>query len=392
MKSGSNSNRQRKIAIGIGTQEGGYLLLSDQERKKWKKIGPFLKGESVNCLKYDPKSATLFAATHTNGVLVSKDLGKTWKQSNNGLHVKKTWTLEFERNKPRSLFVGTQYGHVFHSNDLGANWVEVDGLFTAPKRNDWGVDWGFRTVGLCIHTIRSDPKKSTRYYIVSSGGGPYRTEDEGKTWSLLNKGVVESCPRPDATSDVWGFGNSDPQKNYAAHLSNVHKCTHKLVVSAEEEGTLYQQNHCGVYRSRDFGESWEDISPSEKIRHGFPIALIENGKDGRKSSSSSSSLFILPAYQEGECKKHNSCIIGELAVYRSQDQGRSWEKLTNGLKKKNHTCVLRDAMATDNFDHAAGLYFGTTTGEVYGSKDLGENWSLLLEDAGRVQGLSSFFI
>jgi photosystem II stability/assembly factor-like uncharacterized protein len=383
----SSKGNHKRVAIGIGTQNGGYLLVSDQkeERKKWKKIGPFLKAESVNCLRYDHKSGTLLAATHTNGVLVSKDSGKTWKQSNDGLHVKKTWTLEFEHGKPRSLYVGTQYGHVFHSNDLGAYWEEVSGLFTAPKRSGWGVDWGFRTVGLCIHTIRADPSKKERLYIVSSGGGPYRTEDQGKTWALLNKGVIDKCPSPDAKADVWGSGDSDPQKNYEAHLKDVHKCTHKLVVSAQKEGTVYQQNHCGVYRSQDFGESWEDISPGEKYRHGFPIALIENG-------GATSSLFTLPANQGGPCKKHNSCIIGELAVYRSQDQGKNWVRLTKGLKKKNHTCVLRDAMTTDNLDRETGLYFGTTTGEVYGTTNLGENWSLLLEDAGRVQGISSFFV
>jgi BNR/Asp-box repeat len=281
--------------------------------------------------------------------------------------------------------VGTQYGHVFYSNDFGANWQEVSGLFTAPKRNEWGVDWGFGTVGLCIHTISMDSKKSERYYIVSSGGGPYRTEDGGKTWSLLNKGVIDRCPLPDASADVWGLGTSDPEKNLQKHLSEVHKCTHKLVVSREKEGTLYQQNHCGVYRSNDYGENWDDISPDENGRHGFPLALIENGKEQEES------VFTIPAYRTRQCKKHNSCIIGELAAYRSQDGGKSWEKLAKGLPKKNHTCVLRDAMATDGVN-PAGLYFGTITGEVYSSTDLGQNWSLVSENAGRVQGISAFTI
>lgn len=378
-------NSNTRIALGIGAREGGYLLVSDQQRKKWKQVGPFLKGESVNCLRYDPKSKNLFAATHTNGVFVSKNFGRTWKQSNNGLHVKKAWTLEFD--KPRSLYVGTQYGHVFHSKDLGANWEEVSGLFTAPRRDAWGVDWGFGTVGLCIHTILQDRTKKggERVYIVSSGGGPYRTEDHGKTWALLNKGVIDKCPSPSAKADLWGLGSADPQKNLDKHLADVHKCTHKLVASRQTEGLLYQQNHCGVYRSEDFGESWEDISPGEDQRHGFPIALIENG------NGSDGSLFTLPSFRAVPCKKHNSCIIGELAVYRSQNGGKSWDRLSNGLKKKNHTCVLRDAMTVDDYD-SAGLYFGTTTGEVYASTDLGENWSLLLEEAGRVQGLTSFYV
>jgi photosystem II stability/assembly factor-like uncharacterized protein len=288
----------RKIAIGVGTSTSGVLLVSDQKKKKWRKIGPFLKGESVNCLKYDPQSKTLFAATHTNGVFVSKDLGRSWKQSNNGLHVKKTWTIEFDPRNSKKLFVGTQYGHLFKSVDSGANWEEVTGLFNAPKRNDWGVDWGFRTVGLCIHTIKMDPKQKDRFYIVSSGGGPYRTDNGGENWTLLNGGVIDSCPAEYASADLWGLGQ-DPSNNLAKHLAEVHKCTHKLVVSKENPNLIYQQNHCGVYKTENSGETWTDISPDvKKLRHGFPIGLVEG--DGNEGS-----LFTVPAYQ-GECKKHNS--------------------------------------------------------------------------------------
>lgn len=388
------SSGRGKIAVGVGTSDSGLLLVSDRERKKWKRVGPFLRGESVNCIKYEPKTGRLFAATHTDGVFVSRDLGKTWKQSNNGLHVKKTWTIEFDPRDPGTVYAGTQYGHLFKSNDLGASWEEVTGLFTAPKRNEWGVDWGFGTVGLCIHTIKMDPKSKDRFYIVSSGGGPYRTDDKGKSWSLLNKGVCDNCTVEYATADVWGLGKEDPSKNLAMHLSNVHKCTHKLAISERNPGTIYQQNHCGVYKTMNNGETWEDISPSEGLRHGFPIALIEGGSgDNNRDSATASNagaVFTIPAYQ-GICKKHNSCIKGELAVYRSVNAGKSWEKLTSGIAKKNHTCVLRDAMTADALD-PAGLYFGTTTGQIYGSTNLGETWSLLLNDAGRVQGVSSFGI
>ena len=380
--SSRKSSGRGKIAVGVGTRDNGLLLVSDRDRKKWKKIGPFLRGESVNCIKYEPNSRTLFAATHTNGVFVSKDLGKTWKQSNKGLHVKKAWTLEFA--DPKTLYAGTQYGHMFNSIVAGASWEEDSSLFTVPKRNDWGIDWGFGTVGLCIHTIKMDPSDKNRFYFVSSGGGPYRTDDGGKSWSLLNKGVSENCPADYAAANVWGLENDDPSKNLEMHLSNVHKCTHKLAISSKNPGTIYQQNHCGVYRSYDRGDNWEDISPSKELRHGFPIALIES--DGKSEGS----LFTIPAYQ-AICKKHNSCIKGELAIYRSQSAGKSWERLTQGLAKKTHTCVLRDAMATDALD-PAGLYFGTTTGQVYGSTSLGDSWSLLLNDAGRVQGVTTFAI
>ena len=382
----SRSPGRGKIAVSVGTSDNGLLLVSDRERKKWKKVGPFLRGESVNCIKYEPRSGILIAATHTNGVFVSRDFGRTWKQSNDGLHVKKAWTIEFDPNYKNTLYVGTQYGHLFKSANMGKSWEEVTGLFSAPKRSEWGVDWAMGTVGLCIHTIKMDPNHKDRFYIVSSGGGPYRTDDGGENWSLLDNGVKNSCNAEWASVDFSGSGEKDPAKNLSRHLAEVHRCTHKLAISAKSPGTVYQQNHCGVFATSDSGETWTDISPDKTLRHGFPLALVEG-----TSGSNSGMLFTIPAYQGGPCKEHNSCIKGELAVYRTSDSGKSWERLNKGLPKRNHTCILRDAMSIDPLD-PTGLYFGTTTGQIFGSTDLGDNWSLLLDDTSRVQGISAFSI
>jgi photosystem II stability/assembly factor-like uncharacterized protein len=135
----------------------------------------------------------------------------------------------------------------------------------------------------------------------------------------------------------------------------------------KNQNSVFQQNHCGVYRSEDAGEHWEDISPDKSLRHGFPISLVEDGGNA---------VYVVPAFQ-GSCKKHNSCITGKLAVYRSKDDGTTWEKLDEDLPKRTHTCVLRDAMVTDNLT-PSGVYFGTTTGELYGSVNEGDSWSLLV--------------
>lgn len=367
-----------KVAMGIGTSKGGYLLLSDTSRKSWKRFGPFLKDQSVNNIVYIPKNKKLYAATLTEGVFVSKDYGRTWKPINQGLHVRKVWTVEADPNLSSTLYAGTHYGHLFNSKDGGGTWKEVTGLHKAPERNEWGVDWGLGTTGLCIHTVRADPSDNNRIFIVSSGAGPYRSDDRGETWKLLQEGVMESCPtvqNPDGPKIPIQERTSDLGK----HLNMVHTCTHKLVLSRNNHEIIYQQNHCGVYRSSDAGEHWEDISPSNKLRHGFSIALVEDG---------GSALYTIPAFQ-GACQKHNSCVVGELAVYRSKDGGAKWEKLDNGLPKKVHTCVLRDALATD-FMSPAGLYFGTTTGEIYGTKDGGDSWSQMLKGVDRIQGVSSF--
>ena len=132
-----------------------------------------------------------------------------------------------------------------------------------------------------------------------------------------------------------------------------------------------------MYRSNDFGASWQDISAGLPERHGFPLAVHPRDVN---------TAYVVPAYQGNGCKKHNSCIIGALEVYRTRSGGRSWEKLTDGLPKKVHCVVLRHGMEADTM-RPAGVYFATTTGEVYGSRDEGDSWTVVGKGLPRVQGL-----
>ncbi len=363
------------VVVAVGTTRGGFLLTSDSSRKTWRRSSPFLKGESVNNFAYSPEEGRLYAATLTEGVFASKNLGKTWTPINKGLHVRKAWTVAVDSKDPAILYAGTQYGHLFRSADSGDNWEEVSGLFTAPRRKEWGIDWAFGTTGLCIHTVRVDRNNSNRIYIVASGNGPYRTEDGGKSWKLLQDGVMGTCP-VGGEAKAPDIPKNARVKQLKEHLETVHACTHKLVLSRKNPRQIYQQNHCGVYLSENAGDSWTDRSPGDSLRHGFPITLVENGRNA---------LYVVPAFQE-ICKQHNSCIQGQLAVYATDGSGRDWRRLADGLPKDVHTCVLRDAMDNDGL-HPAGIYFGTTTGEVYGTRDQGDSWSSLAKDVGRVQGV-----
>jgi len=373
--------RAKSNGVAVCTESGAYLLTSDTGTKKWRRFGPMLKEESVNSMAYDPKQGRLFAATHTEGVFVSDDLGKKWRPANKGLHVRKVWTIELDSKKPSMLYAGTQYGHLFKSDNSGEAWEEVGGLFEAPGRKEWGVDWGFGTTGLCIHTIRVDQRNSKRLYIVASGNGPYRSDDGGATWRRLLDGVMDGCPIG-GEENAPAVPRPDRDAKMEEHLKQVHVCTHKLAISKAAPQVAFQQNHCGVYLSRDGGDHWEDISPPPKTRHGFPIVIVENGRR---------MALTVPAYQgpeSGGCTKHNSCIRGQLMVLRTDNDGKGWKKLTTGLPRGVHTCVLRDAMASG----PRGVYFGTTTGEVYGTEDEGDSWHMMLEGVNRIQGVSSFAI
>lgn len=365
------------LMLGVATKNGAYLIKPDSERGNWDVSEPFLANENVNRIIAD-SNGRMYAATLTEGVFASDDRGKTWKPSSRGLHVRKVWSLESDPHHKGVIYAGTHYGHLFKTVDSGHNWEEVTGLHSAPNRDKWGVDWGYGTTGLTIHTIRADPKKDGRIFIITSGTGAYRTEDGGETWSLLKNGINLACPIG-AQENPYTKKGSTPEERLREHLDSVHSCFHKLILSPSSD-RVYLQDHCGVYVSENNGDLWKDISPGTDLRFGFPVDLVENGKK---------SVFVIPVPDNPEiCEDHNVCIRGQLSVYRTDDSGKTWSSHTNGLPGNVHTNVLRDSFSHDSLPKP-GLYFGTTTGEVYSSLDLGESWGKIAGNLGRIQGVTA---
>jgi len=360
--------------IGISTVDGAYILTSE-DRVSWKMTQSILKGESVNFMAASP-TGRLFASTLSDGMFLSDD-GKNWKRSSRGLTVNKVWSVEQDAHDEETVYAGTQYGHMFRSHNSGNSWEEVTGLYEAPHRNEWGIDWGFGTTGLTVHTIKSDPNRKGRLYLIAAGNGAYRSDDSGNTWESLREGIVESCP-----ISFKDEGSGKDRKTAAdlrkEHLQSVHVCAHKLALSPSKKDVLYQQNHCGVYSTKNAGDKWDDISPTNETRHGFGITVTRGSND---------TIFTVPAYQTGCNMQHNSCIQGQLSVMRSKDEGKTWEQLTSGLPNNVHNCVLRDSVTSDDLKNP-GVYFGTTTGEVYTSTDDGNTWTAIAKNLGRIQGVS----
>lgn len=366
-----------KVMVLAGTTNGLYVLESDARRGRWRRRGPYLKGVSVNHFAWDGKGKTLYATTSTEGILASRNLGRSWTPLNDGLPIRNVWTVAVDPRDPRRLWAGTHYSYLFSSDDRGKRWQPVAGYWEAPgKEGRWG-DWGFGTIGNSLHGIHIDPKNPQRMLVVSSTNhGAVRTEDGGQTWEYARSGVFESCPSADASLRGKEATAEERTQTVQTHLDQVHSCTHRLGISPAATSTVYRQQHCGVYRSDDFGRTWVDISAGLPDRHGFPLAVHPSQKE---------TVFVVPAYQ-GTCKKHNSCIQGALDVYRSRTGGHHWEKLTEGLPRKVHTVVLRHGMDVDSLK-PAGLYVGTTAGELYGSADEGDTWRRLAKGLPRIQGV-----
>ncbi len=362
--------------VALATKNGAYFLTPDEHREKWNKSKPFLTEENVNKVVVDG-NGNYFAASLSEGVFRSTDGGKSWKPSSKGLHVRKVWEIAADPHHRGTVYAGTQYGHLFKSTNSGDTWEEVTSLHNAPNRQNWGIDWGFRTTGLALHTIKFDMKDPRKIYLVASGNGTYRSDDGGETWKSLKNGINNTCPlnekgvssaKPDATAE----------EKIKEHLEGVHSCTHKIAISPKDS-RVYQQNHCGVYFSDNHGDQWKDVSIDMDNRFGFSVDVIED---------SSPHVFVIPVPEPVyDCKDHNVCIQGQLSVYSTTDWGKSWTRHTNGLPDKVHTNVLRDSFAHDNTENH-GLYFGTTTGDVYFSGNLGKTWKNIGTGLGRIQGVN----
>jgi photosystem II stability/assembly factor-like uncharacterized protein len=281
----------------------------------------------------------------------SDDFGRTWTHpeqapirfpDDTGASLKRIWQIKPGRaGQPGKLYCGVEPAALFESDDAGESWSLVRGLYDHPHRARWQPGGG----GLCLHTILPDPAGRDRITVAISTGGVYRSDDGGRTWEVKNRGV-----RADFLPDKHPeFG----------------QCVHKIVSHPAHPDRLFLQNHWGLYRSDDAGDSWHDIARGVPSDFGFCMAMHPHDSE---------TVYILPL----ESDEFRCTPGGKLRVYRTRDGGGSWEPLTRGLPQKDALeTVLRDAMDVDPLN-PAGVYFGTRSGQVWGSSDGGASWSSVL--------------
>lgn len=350
--------RKGDILVLVGTMKGAFILRANASRKKWDVGGPYFPGSAVYAMAYDGRAGRhrIWAgpqSMHWGAVLRSSDdFGKRWtnpKEANvkfpesAGAALKNIWQIEPGRKYEKDvLYCGVEPAALFVSRDAGDTWQLTEGLWNHPQRPKWQPGGG----GLCLHTILLDPADSKRIRIAVSTGGMYVTEDGGATWRPSNNGVRAQF-LPDKYPE---FG----------------QCVHKVVQAESKPERMFLQNHWGLYRSDDRGESWTDIAHRVPSDFGFAMAIHPEDPD---------CAWIVPL----ESDEFRCTPEGKLRVYRTRDAGKKWEPMTKGLPQKGaYETVLRDAMAVDVMD-PAGVYFGTRSGKLFGSADGGKNWAELLD-------------
>jgi len=329
------------VTLPIGTRKGLFLLRGDESRRRWEVDGPVLTGWSVYHAIVDPRSGALCACTNNwvYGASFHRSDdggGETWERTEQlglpeggDLKLNATWHVEPGRDS--ELWLGGDPGVLFRSEDGGKTWELNRGLFDHPTRDRWQPGAG----GMCCHSVQV---VDSSLYVAISAAGAFRSEDGGETWTPINSSVA---------ADFM------PEK-----YPEVGQCVHKLLAHSEDAGRLWQQNHCGVYRSDNRGDSWERLDGNGlPSGFGFPLALDLSDPDV---------AFVIPE----ESAENRVTSHGRLGVYRTADGGSTWQLWSNGLPDRAWAAVLREGLASD----AEGVYFGTQSGSVWAARRAEGEW------------------
>ena len=358
-------NMADRVILTIGTKKGVFVAEASKPRCRFALRGPFGAGVPVYSTLIDTRGTPRLYASSCNPffgmkVLRSTDMGKTFQETksapafpkDDGRALANIWALEAGSGK-KELWCGVEPASLFRSRDGGDSWDMVPGISNHDHARKWHPGNG----GLCLHTIVRD---SNRVHLGISTGGHYLSEDGGETFTASNKGVGA------------GFA-PDPYPEFG-------QCVHKIARHDGAPGRLYMQNHggwadwtgpggprpgIGVLRSDDYGRSWRSIAKGLPSDFGFPIVVHPHDPD---------IVYVVPL-----APMTRSCPGGAPAVWRSENGGGSWNRLSRGLpRKESFFTVLRDAMDIDRLKTPA-LYFGTTTGQLWIGREGGEQWDCLFD-------------
>lgn len=358
--------RSNSVRILVGTRKGTYVVQGDTRRRSWK-VGPVAhEGKEIYHVVADPRHpGDLYAAVNDMfwgpAVHRSRNYGKTWSEIGTPLTPKgkdrkfamddsdpsnpvkrplnNLWHIEPGLpSEPKTLYLGADPHLLFRSTDLGSTWDPIEAINQHPARKDWAPGFG----GACLHTILVDPRDARRLYIGMSAVGTFRSDDGGASWKPTNKGVVTPF-----------LPNKHPETG---------QCVHKVAVNAADPDTFYRQDHGGMYVSHDRMEKWTRIGKPLGDDFGFGVAS--------PASAPERAYFVR---LDGRARVTGE---GHFQVHEWNDATRKWRKLLAPSAFPGHFGVQREGIATDNLS-PAGIYVGTTTGQVFVSPDAGKRWQLV---------------
>lgn len=355
----------KSVVLFIGTKRGLFIARSGEARDHWHVSDPLLAGNEVYHATIDPRTGTAWAATRHSvwGAHLhrSRDGGRTWNVLSASPHhsdargLTAVWCLApGPVSRPDRLYAGIEPAGLFVSDDDGESWTPST-LNEHPTTADWQPAGG----ALSLHSIACDPRDERRVWCAVSAGGAYRSDDGGASWQPINAGV-----RAEFLPDRFPIAG---------------QCVHRLLVHPTRPDRLYQQNHCGTYRSDDGGDTWIEITAGLPSDFGYVLALDPADPDV---------LFVVPE----ESSHMRTTVGGMLRVFRTVDAGSTWEPLTAGLPQQGAwISLLRESMSNDTLQ-PVGVYFGTSGGDLFASRDAGDSWNHVTSYLPRILSISAHVV
>lgn len=354
---------QKKILVG--TSKG--LVVFQKKDKEWKVTDIYFQGLPVTVIYIDDRNNSWWvglAHRHWGQKLQrSKDEGKTWEEmkvpqypksaklsSGHSATLKKIWCIQQAgKDKPNGIWIGTEPGGLFYTED-GQHFDLVDSLWNHPSRKDENQWFGAGRDHPFIHSIVVDPRDSEHLYVAVSCAGVFETKDGGKSWQPKNKGLIAAyLPNPNVEV------GHDP---------------HMMIACNSQPDVIWQQNHCGVFKSINGGEQWENVTDKNGLAdYGFSLAIDHENPD---------IAWTIPAVSDLERVAPDL----SLCVCKTEDGGLSWNPKREGLPQGN----TFDIVFRHSFDNDKALMtFGTTNGNLYFSENYGESWNLISNNLARIE-------
>jgi len=355
-----------RVSVLVATRKGAWLFHGDPARRHFEVDGPHFLGHIISHLVLDPRDGrTLLAAAKTGHlgptVFRSTNLGRSWKEAKRppafpkaakgeaGRVVDHTfWLTPGHASEPGAWYAGTSPHGLFRSEDGGVTWKPVPGLNDDPQYRGWmGGEQDGTPDGPKLHSIIVDPRDPAHLYVGMSSGGVHESVDGGRSWKPIVKGLEV-------------VGDLDP-------ANIVFHDPHCVRICPSNPDRLYQQNHCGIYRLDRPSTEWVRVGRKMPRRVGdIGLPMVVHPRDA-------DAAWVFP--MDGTSVWPRTSPAGRACVYGTRDGGRSWRRLDGGLPQSQAwLTVKRQAMAADARD-PVGLYFGTTSGELWMSRDEGERWT-----------------